>query len=256
MEPKGREELIVAIVLASLILIIFAVFTLLFLLLFIKKKRVLQKEKEIMKANYEQTLLQSQIEIQEQTLRHISQEIHDNIGQVLSLVSLNLNTMDPGDAGKLLLTDELVAKALQDLRALSKSLNPERVQQVGIAEAIDNDLKILERTGKYKTRLDIEPGLSFFSPEKTVILYRMIQEVLTNIMKHAHADEIVVAFTESEQAYTISVSDNGRGFDTSQGQQNGIGLRNISQRAALIGAEMEIISTLQQGTAVSFYIKK
>jgi len=101
-----------------------------------------------MKSQFEQELLQTQIEIQEQTLKTISQEIHDNVGQVLSLAKLNLNTFEANPEGKLKNTKELVSKAINDLRDLSRSLHGEKIGEIGLQEAIVNELKILcERMG-------------------------------------------------------------------------------------------------------------
>lgn len=209
-----------------------------------------------MKVTFEQTLLQSQLEIQEQTLRTISQEIHDNIGQILSLVSLNLNTMPTSDPGKLKFTDELVTKAITDLRSLSKSLNPERVQQVGLKEALEHELKQLEKTGMYATRLIVEQELEDISPEKTIILYRIIQEVINNIIKHAEADEVTATVSTDATYDIISIKDNGKGFDTNGDNRNGIGLQNIKNRAALISAEVVFLSEPDKGTDIIFKIKK
>ncbi|MEJ7692109.1 MAG: sensor histidine kinase [Daejeonella sp.] len=203
---------------------------------------------------YGQTLLKSQLEIQEQTLRHISREIHDNIGQVLSLVSLNLNTITAPDKEKLVFTNELVTKAIDDLRGLSKSLNPDRVQMIGITESIKTELDQLERTGIFQTSLDIKQDLKEISPEKTIILYRMVQEVLNNIIKHSRADQIVVSFESNEESDQISIEDNGCGFDLGNNSP-GIGLQNLRQRASMINAELNITSTINEGTTVSFSLK-
>ena len=203
---------------------------------------------------YGQILLKSQIEIQEQTLQHISREIHDNIGQVLSLVSLNLNTITTFDKDKLKFTNGLVTKAIDDLRGLSKSLNPDRVQMIGITESIKTELDQLERTGRFETKLTIEKDLNEISPEKTIILYRMIQEVLNNIIKHSHATKVTISVNCDEGDDIISITDNGSGFDT-EGNSSGLGLQNLKQRAAMINAALTINSKINEGTSVSFTLK-
>jgi signal transduction histidine kinase len=254
---ETQRDIVISIVLTCIIIMVLAVFTLLFFLLFINKKTVLQREKVMMKLNFEQNLLQTQLEIQEQTLRNISQEIHDNIGQILSLVSLNLNLLVTEDISKLNNTIQLVDKAMNDLRDLSKSLNPERVQHIGLKESIEHELRHLERTGRYSTSFDITKAYEEISPEKTIILYRMIQEVLNNIIKHAEATQVVATLSGIEKENTISISDNGKGFDVKNSTGvNGIGLQNIHKRAGLINATVEISSEIDKGTTVTFKVKK
>lgn len=228
-----------------------------FYLLFIQyshKKIEHLKQMKNLQFEYEQTLLQSQIEIQEQTLQHISREIHDNIGQVLSLVSLNLNTISLTDNDKLKFTGELVTKAIDDLRNLSKSLSPDRVQTIGLKESIKTELQQLEKTGRFKTTLQVKKELAEISPEKTVILYRMIQEVLNNIIKHSQATEVSTLISGNDYQDIISISDNGLGFNTEE-SSTGLGLHNLKQRADMIHADLDISSELNKGTTVSFIIK-
>jgi signal transduction histidine kinase len=203
---------------------------------------------------YGQTLLKSQIEIQEQTLQHISREIHDNIGQVLSLVSLNLNTITASDNAKLNFTKELITKAIDDLRGLSKSLNPDRVQNIGITESIKTELDQLQRTGIFQTSLIIEKDLNEISAENTIILYRMVQEVLNNIIKHSRATEIIISIHGDELTESITIIDNGCGFNV-EDITTGLGLQNLTQRAAIINAELKITSKINEGTNVSFNLK-
>ncbi|MXV14206.1 sensor histidine kinase [Hufsiella ginkgonis] len=252
----SSKEFLVTVVAASAMIIMLAVFTILFLLLFVKKKRSLQRENELMQIAYEQTLLQTRVEIQEQTLKHISQEIHDNIGQVLSVVSLKLNTLTNFDPQKIADTDKLINKAIADLRGLSKSFNPDRIQQVGLLKAIENEFDQLEKTGRYHTRIDFDADVPTLSPEKTLILYRMFQEIVNNIIKHAKATEITVLFSEDASGHLITVSDNGQGFDQDTTPANGIGIQNINQRAKLIQGTARISSAPGAGTSVQISLKK
>lgn len=228
-----------------------------FYLLFIqysRRKVEHLKQMKNLQFEYEQTLLRSQIEIQEQTLQYISREIHDNIGQVLSLVSLNLNTIEASDKDKLEFTGNLVTKAIDDLRGLSKSLNPDRVQLIGLTESIKTELDQLERTGRFETDLDIKNALSEISQEKTIILYRMIQEVLNNIIKHSRATKVTVLIQNTDGNDMICITDNGTGFNQ-EDCPSGLGLQNLTQRAAMINAELIINSKINEGTSVSFTLK-
>ncbi|GAC1439888.1 MAG: hypothetical protein NVSMB63_05690 [Sediminibacterium sp.] len=211
-----------------------------------------------MKNRFEQTLLKTQLEIQEQTFSHISQEIHDNIGQVLSLVRLNLSTFS-NVAGEVKFdhTDELLGKAIKDLRDLSHSLQTNRIHDIGIIESIRQLMITLEKTGRYKTRLDIADSFMGIDKDTDLILFRMVQEIINNIIKHAAASIITIEITGDATEATVVVSDNGSGFDTEKLKTTGkgIGLQNIFNRAKMIHATVDIKSKPGNGTAIILHVK-
>lgn len=211
-------------------------------------------EKERMSIQFEQTLLSSQLEIQEQTFNYISQEIHDNIGQVLSLVRINLNTLNSEkEQPKLELMDELMGKAITDLRSLSHSLNTDYIRTVGWAPAVEKLFLDINRSDKYKTSFDIEDELPALKDEKNIILFRMIQEIINNIIKHAAATEISLYAIRKSNQVMIDIKDNGKGFDKTI-LSAGTGIRNLQQRANMIDATIDFRSNAANGTLVSIAI--
>lgn len=253
---KANEEVIIIIVSIVIILLFLGVMFLLTLVYYQNKKKRLQQEKEEMEKAYQQAILQSQIEIQEQTLRTISQEIHDNIGQILSLVSLNVSTIPTTDLEKRSFTRSLVTKAIGDLRSLSKSLNPERIQNIDLEDAIAYELKNIEKSGDYETQFIKHQTPENLTPEKKIILFRMMQEVMNNIIKHAHATTIKVEFSVDDEYNIIEFTDNGVGFILDEKADKGIGLGNIQKRAEMIATTVKINSAPKKGTSIKFMIKK
>lgn len=252
----GSEEFITV---GSVFMGLFVVFFYLLLLQMNRRRIMHQKEMLDLKSQYEQTILQSQLEIQEQTFRNISQEIHDNIGQVLSLAKLNLNTIAPSNTQeKILLTEELLGKAITDLRDLSKSLNTDKVTDLGLAEAIRHELSIIEKTTHIKKTSFTETNSeNHLNKEKTIVVFRMIQEVFHNIVKHAKASSVDVDISSDEKETSIHVTDNGIGFDpaTLNNKETGIGLRSIQQRCALIKAVFLMNSQPGKGTYIHLTIQ-
>jgi signal transduction histidine kinase len=240
------NEILTVIIAVIVILVFIALFVMVMLVYFNNKKLRDIREKEKMKQDYEQALLQTQLEVQEHTMRQISQEIHDNVGQVLSLVNLNLKTMSAYEADKINNTSELVNKAITDLRNLSRSLNPENIARQGIIQVLRNELNQLEATGRYHTSLDVEDELAL-PPNRTVILYRMIQEMISNIIRHSEATEVKASVTKT----SLSISDNGKGFSAGN-DSKGIGLQNLKQRAATIGGSLEVNTIAGKGTIITF----
>ncbi len=241
------------IIIISVVLLFFVIFFYL-LILQLHRRRILHaKEMTDIKLQYEQTIVQSQLEIQEQTFRNISQEIHDNIGQVLSLAKLNLNTISTdSDGEKIKLTEELLAKAISDLRDLSKSLNSEKITDLGICEAIKQELTLITKTTSLQTKFNCLQDDLFLTSEQTIIVFRMIQEIFNNIIKHAKATELHVQINSGEDIASIIITDNGQGFEIENLNkiETGIGLKSIKQRSRLLNATLNIQSTPGKGTSI------
>ncbi len=248
-----KNEIGILIYAFAIILSALGVFLLLFYLLFKRKQKT--NKMKIIALNEE--LMQTQIEIQERTLKNVSQEIHDNIGQVLSLAKLNLNTFtnitDESNKNKLFSTKELVSKAINDLRDLAKSMHGEKIAEIGLQLAVDNELKIIRNTGQFQTELIAEGEHYNLEPHTQMVLFRVVQELLHNAIKHSKAKNITVNFNYSPNIFTLTVKDDGIGFDTEKSEEakSGIGLSSMKNRASLIGGKYSLYSTINQGTIAS-----
>jgi two-component system NarL family sensor kinase len=256
--PRPQEDILLSIVVASVFFVLIASFVLLLLFIFRRRQRMNKQEKDDMKNRFEQTLLKTQLEIQEQTFTYISQEIHDNIGQVLSLARLNLNTLGNSPTNeKLEQTDDLLGKAIKDLRDLSHNLQNSRIHDIGIVESVRQLLFSLQKTGRYSTNFQSSDHFHILDINTDIILYRMIQEIVNNIIKHASASEIDVSIDSKPDMTTVRISDNGIGFDTSLLKQGrpGIGLQNISNRAKTINATVDLKSSPGNGTVITLLIR-
>ena len=210
--------------------------------------------------NYMQEIHKAQLEIQEQTHKKNSQEKHDNIGQVLSLVKLNINTMDCDEPkalqGKINDSRHLITKAIQDLRDLSKSLDTDYVTDMGLIRSVEYELEMIKKTGVYKIQFEIKGEPYRLKHQQELIFFRIVQEALHNIIKHAKATAIAVQLMFEPEMFTLQITDNGIGFDTSQLEQNnfnglGLGIRNMHNRATMINADFKLISALEKGTTIT-----
>jgi two-component system, NarL family, sensor kinase len=225
-----------------------------------KSKEIHLNEKLFLQTKFQQELLQTQIEIQEQTLKNISQEIHDNIGQVLIMAKLNLNTMvvNQTNEAKITSTKDLVAKAIGDLRNLSRSLLGEKITEIGLIAAIENELKVLEISGQFKTTLYIEGDVFHLDAQREIILFRIVQEAVNNAVKHANASQISIDLKYSASSFALLIADNGKGFEMNQlkSLETGIGLKNMRNRTELVGGRFTIESTSDRGTTVQVHIPR
>lgn len=215
------------------------------------------QETQLLQTQFSQTLLQTQLEIQEQTLKNISQEIHDNIGQVLSLAKLNINTMSGASTEvleeKISTSKELISKAIQDLRDLSRSLNTDYIIEVGLLRAVEYEMELMNKAGVCTTQLTTHGSSYRLDANKELIIFRIVQEVFHNIIKHAHAKHITTSVHFTPTIFEMVITDDGIGFDAStitHQTGKGLGLSNMHNRATLIGGQFHLTSTLQQGTTV------
>jgi signal transduction histidine kinase len=253
--PKDKIDFVLLIVGTSFLILMLMISVIMLFRIYLKRKNKLLLEKERMSIQFEQTLLQSKLEIQEQTFHDISQELHDNIGQVLSLISINLNTLNaPHETHKIMHMDELLGKALTDLRNLSHSLDADYIRNNGWTELVHKLLNNLQNTGKFTTNILIDDDLPALGTEKPIILFRMIQEVINNIVRHAAANTIVFKAQKENNRMVITIQDNGKGFDR-LAASDGAGLRNLENRAKMINAELAISTQPGSGTIVSISIK-
>ncbi|HMH23053.1 MAG TPA: ATP-binding protein [Puia sp.] len=256
--PKESSEIIVTIIAGTITLLLLGAFIISFLFLYRRRHHRYLQEKQQLKLSYEGELLKTRLEIQEQTFKHISQEIHDNIGQVLSLAKLNIATMDISQTASLEQkigdSKKLVSKAILDLRNLSHGLSTDYITDQGLAKAIGHELEMIKKSGNYETVLEMEGTPYYLDKQNELIIYRIMQEVLNNIIKHASAQKIIIYLLYGQSTFTLSITDNGKGFDLTPLNENtsssGLGIRNMHSRAQLIGAGFLISSTLGKGTSV------
>lgn len=261
MGPQG-EDIDITIIYLTLGFLLFAVFLIFFIAIYRVRLNRHVKERMQMKVKFDHAILQTQLEIQEQTLKNISQEIHDNIGQVLSLAKLNLNSFPPiSDQAVQTRVDDtkhLVAKALRDLRDLSRSMHGDKIAEIGLKAAITAELKLLQNTGNFTTDLLVNGAEYTQDTQTEMVLFRMVQESLNNTVKHSKAKNIKVQMDYDPDTFVLSVTDDGVGFDpaTLSPAETGIGLKNMQNRAALIGAIFTLNAARNEGTQVTITLAR
>lgn len=256
---QASANSVIFIIVGTLIILFFVFFFYLLMIQLHKRRTLYQKELYNLKVEYEQTIFNAKLEIQEQTFKNISQEIHDNIGQVLSLAKLNLNVIPKNESSeKIDLTEKLLTKAINDLRDLSKSLSAEKIADTGLAIAMGQEMNVVEKVAKnIQTNFIYNHEPVLISREQTIVVFRIIQELIQNIIKHANASKIKLQLLGSEQETTILLEDDGIGFDLEKLDETkiGIGLKNIKQRCKMIGAEFILNSEPGNGTFVKIIIQ-
>lgn len=254
------KDLWVFIAAVSALFILLTVFIISFTMIFLRRRKEHQAEKTALKVSYQEALLKSRLEIQEQTLKSISQELHDNLGQVASLIKINLNLISLEKPGKSSETIEetktLTRQLITDLRGISANLNGTLVAKMGLINGIENEVERLKRLNLFNIQFSAPEQLNHIDDQKAVILLRMVQEMLNNIIKHSEARNVSIAVVEEDSFFSLLVKDDGHGFDLEAALlKGGSGLHNLKDRAKLINAKFNI-QTDQSGTEINIKTTK
>ncbi|MVT11045.1 hypothetical protein GO493_22445 [Chitinophaga sp. ysch24] len=233
--------------------------------LFIYQRKRFRHQQELMelRETFNQTLLQSKLAIQEQTLDHISKELHANFSHLVSLININLSEILPqisaNQRENIIETKSLAKQLMSELKALSANLNTDHIIHIGFIKALDNELSRLSKTRKYETVVTRAGEEYRMLPEHEIILFRLCQEVLNNVVKYSKASRISTLLSFLPDRFSLTIADNGSGFNVQEalqqsGDKQSTGLLNMRKRAALINAEFNIVSTFGEGTVVTIDI--
>ncbi len=238
--------IVVLIVITSLVVLFFVVFQ--------KRKNKLLLDKIEQQRVFEQEIVQVQTEAQEQTLKNIGWELHDNVGQLLSFASMQLSILkmqlDADMKNKFKDTSEALSNGLKEVRALSKTLNNEVILNIGFEKSITNELDRLKRMKFTTAELKLTGDKVGFNDKKhEIIIFRILQEFLSNSVKYSEAKNLNITITYQSNQILITAKDDGKGFDTTS-VEKGSGLINMKSRAALIGANLKLESEPNEGVTL------
>ncbi|MCK8478999.1 histidine kinase [Flavihalobacter algicola] len=238
----GREEQTILVAVFTLVFLCL-ILVVLFLIFQKRKNTLLLKQKEIEK-HFEQEIAKTQIEIREETFRNISWELHDNIGQLLTLAKIQLQNASDIEEVK-----DTLNKGLTELRSLSKQINPDVLKKMKFTEAIAQEIERFNRLNFINASIQIEGQEKKINEKTEIVFFRILQEFFSNTIKHAKASNLVVKVHYKPEELLITAKDNGQGFDSEKKNNfSGIGLNNIKNRAQLVNANVSIFSKPNIGT--------
>jgi len=203
---------------------------------------------------------------QERERKRISMELHDELGQSLAVLKLQIRAIKRGlgddqqdlKAGcvELLLYLDGV---IDDVRRLSRDLSPSILEDLGLQSALKFLINEFSRHYNVCQAFEVEDLDQLFPAEAQIIIYRIFQECLTNISKHAGATEVSIAVNEHNDLISLTIEDNGAGFDPAsvlarRGAGRGLGLAALDERARMLGGILEIRSKPGDGTSITLVI--
>jgi signal transduction histidine kinase len=192
------------------------------------------------------------IEGQELERRRLARELHDETGQALTSVLLGLKAVETaGDAPAALASlRELVVATLQDVRRLAVELRPKALDDFGLVPALERLVETFTEATGISVEFESQLGAERLQPEVETTLYRIVQEALTNVAKHAGARRVSVLLVRRPEVVSALVEDDGLGFGSDEEAQGGIGLAGMRERLALLDGRLTIESGRGTGTSL------
>lgn len=242
---------------------LFALGLAIFASLFYRQKQLLaQKEKDLaaqrnreLKSQQQIIRMDALIQGEESERRRIAQDLHDGIGSMLASAKLQVSTLTEKvpNTQEIRETQSLLGSTYEEVRRIAHNMMPKILLELGLIPAVKHLGENLERTGYIDVHINALSDWPTLPDHEELILYRIIQEVLNNIQKHAHATEAWIQFSHFEGESSILIEDNGVGFDPNSDKE-GIGLESMHNRVAYLNGELEIDSQPNKGTAVTIRI--
>lgn len=227
----------------------------------VTEKVQLQKKLDEERRQKQQEITEAVLTTQENERAELGKELHDNINQILTTTRLYIeHALSKNDKQEELLqhSHEYISKAIHEIRQLSRSLMPPSLGDVSLKHELEELFLSLKSLKEYKFKFKFLLGQEeMISDPLKLTIFRIIQEQMNNILKHAKATKITVSILQLDHKLKVLVKDNGIGFDPKKGPR-GLGLRNITSRANLLGGQVEIHSEMGKGTElqVIFPIEK
>jgi PAS domain S-box-containing protein len=217
--------------------------------------------KQLEEANYQLRLLSRRLfDAQEEERRHLARELHDEIGQTLTAAKINLQsvTANGGEAtsARLQETTAILDRLLGQVRKISLDLRPLMLDDLGLVPALRSLLDQQGRRASVPVRFSADNIPENLDPEIQTTCFRIAQEAITNVLRHARATNVEVDLRRQNGKFRFLIRDNGLGFDagSAQAQTVGLGLIGIKERAALIGGRAKIISSPNKGTTIEVFL--
>ena len=198
------------------------------------------------------------LEVQEEERRSLARDLHDDIGQVLTALKIQLESLarsPSGTAAQLQECVETTSHALQRVRQLSLSLRPLQLDDLGLAAALRSHLDLQARVGGLKPHFDAAGAPRSVAPEIETACFRVAQEAITNVLRHARAHNLWLRLYAEDGRLGLSVRDDGEGFDLDSARRRAaaggsLGVVGMEERAALAGGRLELRTVPGQGTVL------
>ncbi|MEM9846973.1 MAG: sensor histidine kinase [Bacteroidota bacterium] len=203
------------------------------------------------------TSIRSMLEGQEQERARIARDLHDGLGNMLSTVKANMESLqhqvDDTETKQIYIrANEMIDEACMEVRKIAHEMMPQALEKLGLQKALEDLVWKMEANQDFEVSFDVYGEAQTLDDSTNIMLYRIVQEAFSNIIRYAEAKEVVFQMTYSDDWLNLTLEDDGKGFDMTELNKNeGIGLKSIAFRTQYIGGEYEIDSRPNMGTSMS-----
>lgn len=225
------------------------------------QKRLLQKQLELNKVKHDQQeeILRNTIHSQEKERKRIAQDLHDEVGAMLSVVKLNVGRIErKSEEAK---AKELAAETktylddvITQVRRISRALLPPSLEKLGLFHALEELANWVNKSDQLQIECWKNGEQFRFESKHELAIFRVVQELINNAIKHSEATIIKLNARFINNTVAISLSDNGKGFKLDEKMNTGLGLRNLQSRTEIIGAKFKLKSEPNKGTTAIIYL--
>ncbi|MEC5144521.1 sensor histidine kinase [Chitinophaga sp. 212800010-3] len=238
------------------------------ILVMLQQKQVIQHKLQIRDKDLQlqRERLIAVLQGQEQERKRIAEDLHDEVGAQLSVLKLNLGGLQPllktgnNEVERLKETKEFTDTIIQQLRFISQSLHPQALENLGLAHALDSFCNLMNKNKQVNIAFRTADRGQTVDKEKALNIYRVVQELINNILKHAAATEVQISYQTTPSLLTIAVEDNGNGalltsLPESQKKTGSLGLKNIESRLNIIGGSINFTPAITKGTIATINVE-
>lgn len=227
--------------------VVLLLLSLLYAALYLRQQKRLATEKQELEKQRFRLVLQGE----EKERIRLARELHDGLGQMLAAAKLQLGLAARGDAHSFQKAQQLLEETVLEVRNISHNLVPLSLASNGLKTALRQLFDRIEAPGKLEMEVHLEADFNRFNTFGQTAIYRIVQEILHNMVKHAEASRIVIDIQEDGGELLLSIADNGKGFDTQLIKQaKGMGWENLYTRVGLLDGQLEVNSKPGRGTLV------
>lgn len=253
-----KKPLIIFFVISALLVIAFVIIIILFIIQYRNRRIQYNKETSMLQKLHQQQLLETELHIQVQTMQDIGREIHDNVGQKLTLASIYTQQLSHTNAYPIIqeqlhAISDILSDSLHTLRGLSKSITNESITSSEFVKLIQAECEKMNALQLCIVHFHSNDAPYHVMAVQKNFILRIIQEFVQNSLKHAQCKNIQIHLQIENEQLHLFILDDGIGFDPSI-KYEGIGLSNMRKRAELLKASFELKSELGKGTQIDILL--
>lgn len=254
MDGSGNAEIILVYIIGTFGMVVLSGAIFLFFITY--QKRLLKKELEInvIKARQQEEILKNTILSQEKERKRIAQDLHDEVGAMLSVIKLNISLFErkaenPKTKEFALETKSYLDDVILQVRRISRALMPPSLEKLGLEVAVEELADWVNKSGVIKVGYWRSGEQIRLGSKQELAIFRIVQELLNNAIKHSNATQINIKMRFGFSVFAISISDNGKGFEPEKMIKTGLGLKNLESRTQILNGRMKLNSTPGKGTS-------